>query len=255
MGQALLCAWLKNDLSETVTVIDPHHNPELNDSRISHFSEYPHDIKIPTDILVIAVKPQILKDIFEPIVNYIDHNTAILSIAAGQSLSSLEDIFGAKKSIIRSMPNTPAAIGKGMSVAIANKNTTIQQRDAANQLLLAAGHVEWIEDEALMDAVTALSGSGPAYIFYFIECLAKAGENIGLEKNMAITLARQTVIGSAALAETEPHISAEILRKNVTSPNGTTQAGLEVLMDGQFQNILIETLTAAQKRSKELNNG
>lgn len=254
MGHALLCAWLRNDLVNTIIVVDPHNKPDFNDDRIRYFQKYPSNLGAPADILVIAVKPQILKQAFESIISQIDLHTGILSIVAGSSISTLESVFGSGRSIIRSMPNTPASIGKGISVAIANKNTNAVQRHAANQLLRAAGIVEWIEDEQLMDAVTALSGSGPAYIFHLIECLAKAGENIGIEKNIAMTLARQTVIGSAALAEADAEIPAEILRKNVTSPNGTTQAGLDVLMDGKFQDILTQTLTAAQKRSKELNN-
>lgn len=253
MGGALLRSWLDDDLIREICVIDPHRPDLADDARVTHMTQAPPSLQGFDDIIIIAVKPQILRETCEAIASSISAQSVVLSIAAGQNLTALESIFGSSASLIRCMPNTPAAIGKGMSVAIKNKNTSQAQAAIADALLSSAGITHWIEDENLMDAVTALSGSGPAYVFYMIESLAKAGEKIGLAPDMAMVLARQTVIGSAALAEHDAQTSAETLRKNVTSPNGTTQAGLEVLMDGRFDEILLETLKAAQKRSKELN--
>ncbi|MFP4313954.1 MAG: pyrroline-5-carboxylate reductase dimerization domain-containing protein, partial [Alphaproteobacteria bacterium] len=146
------------------------------------------------------------------------------------------------------------AIGKGITVAVPNALTKENDVANAHALLMAGGDVEWLDDEDLMDAVTALSGSGPAYIFHLIEILARTGEKLGLETELAIKLARQTVIGSAALAESEPDIPAAQLRENVTSPGGTTEAALKVLMDGRLENIFEEALKAAHKRGQDLNS-
>ena len=150
------------------------------------------------------------------------------------------------------MPNTPAAIGKGMTVAVANSNVSLENSNKAKDLLKTTGKFEWADEEEMMDAVTALSGSGPAYVFHLIEMLAKAGAENGLPENLAMTLARQTVIGAAALAEAEPQTKPETLRENVTSPGGTTEAALRILMDGRAQSLLNETLAAAKHRSEEL---
>lgn len=254
MGGAMMTSWLESGLINHINVVDPSPLPShlLNDPRIDYYASYKNDISVP-DILILAVKPQILKEASVKIANQICEQTILLSIAAGQSLSTLESIFGSNQPIIRTMPNTPAAIGKGISVSIANTRVSTEQKNIANLLLCTSGDHKWIEDEHLMDAVTSLSGSGPAYIFHFIEALAVAGEKLGLDKDLSMSLARQTVIGSAALADNDKTISAATLRENVTSPGGTTQAALEVLMDGRFQEILNEALAAASKRSKELN--
>lgn len=155
--------------------------------------------------------------------------------------------------MIRVMPNTPAAIGKGISVAVANVNVNDRQKENAARLMETVGLVKWLEQETLMDAVTALSGSGPAYVFYLIEAMAEAGTKCGLDKDMATALARQTVIGSAALAEKEKSVPASRLRENVTSPGGTTAAALDVLMrDDCFKDLMAEAITAAAERGKEL---
>ncbi len=254
MGGAMMLSWLSHDLVQHINVIDPTplNNELMSDSRINYAAKYDGG-KITSDILILAVKPQILEKASKEIANNLSNDTALLSIAAGQSISTLENIFGSDKAIIRTMPNTPASIGKGISVSVANQNVTDRQKDTAQKLLNASGESLWIEDEGLIDCVTALSGSGPAYIFYLIEALAKAGEKTGLSNEMSVKLARQTVIGSAALAEYDAGTSAATLRKNVTSPNGTTQAALDVLMDGRFQSILDEALSAAKNRAKELN--
>lgn len=248
MGSAMVHAWLDSNLVKQLDIIDPVGCP-FTDERVKHFPEIPD---IDSDILILAVKPQILKHALENI--SLAPRTAVLSIAAGQSLKTLGDIIGTNYPIIRSMPNTPAAIGKGVSVSVSNEHVTDEHRIMAEQLLNACGLHFWLNNEVHMDGVTALSGSGPAYVFYFIESLKKAGEAIGLDGDLALSLARQTVIGSAALADTESDVLVSTLRENVTSPNGTTQAGLEVLMDGRYDDILEETLKAAKNRSKELNS-
>lgn len=257
MGQAMLRSWIKENIAQKIIVVDPSELPceFKNEPNITHTAKYdPKLHAVPEDIMIIAVKPQILQQVCLTLNDKVSPQTIILSIAAGQSIKQLGDIFQ-NNPIVRVMPNTPAAIGKGANVAIANHKTKKSHKDIAHRLLTACGSCHWIDNEELMDAVTALSGSGPAYIFYFIEALSKAGEEQGLSKEIAQELARQTVIGSAALADHEQNKTAETLRQNVTSPNGTTQAALNVLMDGRMDNILTETLSAAVTRSKELGKG
>ncbi len=250
MGGAMLRSWIANDAVNNVKIFTPEDLPDkfTSDTRVQKISEN----EINSDIIIIAVKPQIIANVAQNICKHLEKGALILSIAAGKNITTLNNLFGIDKKIIRTMPNTPAAIGKGVSVSVAAKNVNQNQIKIADNLLKTIGLSEWIEDESLMDAVTALSGSGPAYIFYLIEALAKSGENIGLSHDLANKLARQTVIGSAALAEHEKNLSAKTLRENVTSPNGTTQAALDVLMNGDFQEILNKTLKAAKARSKEL---
>lgn len=252
MGGAMLTAWLNQGILSQVHVIDPTPltGQLANDPRITHSASA--DQAIDTDIFILAVKPQILTESTSPIKDKVSPDTVILSIAAGKSLSNIERIFGAQHPIVRTMPNTPAAIGKGASIAIANQTVSEAQKLCVSKLLDALGIMRWIEDESLMNAVTALSGSGPAYIFYLIEMLAQSGEAVGLEPDLAMTLARQTVIGSAALAEFDAQTPAATLRQNVTSPKGTTEAALNTLMDGRAQRIFDEALQAAKKRGEEL---
>ncbi len=247
MGSAMARSWLDSNLVETLHIVDPAQCP-FDDSRVTHSTSLDD---IDGDIIILAVKPQILHDALKNIT--LPPDSVVVSIAAGQSLRTLASLLGAQQPVIRSMPNTPAAIGKGISVSVAGEHVTPKHAAMAERLLQACGAHHWIEDESHMDAVTALSGSGPAYVFHLIECLQKAGQAIGLDENLSLALARQTVIGSAALAEHDSHVPASTLRENVTSPNGTTQAGLDVLMDGRFASILEETLRAAKKRSEELN--
>lgn len=248
MGGAMARAWLNQNVVFKLDVIDPA-ACDINDGRVTH-SQTLGDID--ADVVILAVKPQILKDAVENV--RVSPDSLIVSIAAGQSLETLAGLFGDTQPIVRSMPNTPAAIGKGISVSVGNAYISDAHKGMAERLLLSCGLHDWVEDEGLMDGVTALSGSGPAYVFYMIESLKKAGQNIGLSSELSSALARQTVVGSAALAEHESDTPASTLRENVTSPNGTTQAGLEILMDGRFDDILTETLSAARRRSKELNN-
>ncbi|MDH5722363.1 MAG: pyrroline-5-carboxylate reductase [Alphaproteobacteria bacterium] len=256
MGGALLRGWVDSHMIESAIVIDPHQASDLfsDNKAIEFLNTPPKSYDKGSDLLIIAVKPQILHESGKEIAKTLPISVPILSIAAGQNLTSLGNIFGSSRPIIRTMPNTPASIGKGMSVCVSNANTSSAQKQLAQMLLETSGKVEWIEEESLMDAVTALSGSGPAYVFYLIEMLEKSGIELGLPPEMARILSRQTVIGSAALAEHDPDIPASVLRENVTSPGGTTEAALRVLMDGRAQNILTEALIAAKQRSKDLNS-
>lgn len=252
MGSAMLRGWIAADIASAITVLEPAGLPDefKNTSLIRTVTAA---TEIPTaDIFILAVKPQIMNEVCQTLKDKTSKETLILSIAAGQKIGNFEAHFGTAQPVIRVMPNTPAAIGQGISVAVANGNVSSEQRKIAATLLNSIGLVEWIEDESLMDAVTALSGSGPAYVFHLIEIMAKAGVETGLAPDFAMTLARQTVIGSAALAAAEPGITAEQLRKNVTSPGGTTAAALDILMNGEMQDVLNRALAAATARSKEL---
>ncbi len=251
MGSALLNGWLNSPINAQFNIIEPN---KINIPNVAYFPtpEAAKNALNSTQILILAVKPQIMPDICAALKPHISSKTAILSIAAGQTIENFETHFGKTQPIIRAMPNTPAAIGKGISVAITNAHISAPQKELAALLLQCAGKLEWITDENLMDAVTAISGSGPAYIFHLIEILTAAGNNAGLPPALSTTLARQTVIGSAALAETEPQTPAETLRKNVTSPGGTTAAALEILMNGQWQEIFNRAITAAKERGIQL---
>ncbi len=243
MGGAMLARWKDLSLYSDVCIVEP------TSSDIKSIDDVPASFK--PDIVVFAVKPQTLPDIVGGYKKY--SGALFLSIAAGKPLSFFEHHLGADARIVRAMPNTPASIGKGMSVACRNKNVTDEDQNAAEKLLAAVGEVMWVDNEKILDPVTALSGSGPAYLFYLMEVLEKAGMNIGLEQMVAEKLARQTVIGSAALADAEKNTPASKLRENVTSPGGTTEAALKILMGPQgIQDTFNKALDAATKRAEEL---
>lgn len=252
MGSALLKGWIVANMPAKFSVIEPH---AISFEQPEHFTsiESAASALASAHAIILAVKPQTMGTVCAALSTHIQPQSLILSIAAGYSLERLSSSFDTKQPVIRSMPNTPAAIGKSMSVAIANTFVTPAQKMLATQLLETAGTLEWISDESLLDAVTALSGSGPAYVFLLIEILAKAGESSGLPADLAIKLACQTVIGAAALAEHTPEKSAQTLRENVTSPGGTTAAALEILMNGDLQTLFDNALAAATRRSRELN--
>jgi len=255
MGGALLSGWIEADLVDTAQVLDPNGLPDSLQNEKIQLIANETEIAPDTDIIVLAVKPQILNDVCENIAKAKALPGAlVISIAAGKALGAISAHFPDTTPVVRAMPNTPAAIGKGISVCCANQHVSAQHKKAASTLFAASGTAEWIEDEDLMHAVTAVSGSGPAYVFYLIEALTNAAIHQGLEPDFAAKLARQTVIGSAALADQSASIDAAILRENVTSPGGTTQAGLDILMDGRFQDLLDETIQAAAARSKELSS-
>ncbi|MDP3895441.1 MAG: pyrroline-5-carboxylate reductase [Mesorhizobium sp.] len=203
-------------------------------------------------LVIFAVKPQVMRDVVPAYRRFTDAGTTFLSIAAGTGIKVFEDILGPSTPIIRCMPNTPAAIGKGMMVTFANPHVSPATQQFVAELLSASGEVAAIDDESLMDAVTAVSGSGPAYVFHFIECLTAAGIAAGLPETTAKLLAMQTVYGAAALAA-ESREEPGRLREQVTSPNGTTAAALAVLMGGdRLKGLLTEAVEAARKRGMEL---
>lgn len=254
MGDALLRGWLARGLAgPQMVVFEPAPSPELQAltaAQTIRLNPAINDIQ-DTAVLVLAVKPQVMPDVLPQFQPLAVRGALVLSIAAGKPVSFLEQYF-AGAPIVRAMPNTPAAIGQGMSVLFANARVTPAQQNLAGALMAAVGVVAWVTDEALMDAVTAVSGSGPAYLFLLIEALAKAGEKAGLDSALSYLLARQTVSGAAALAA-QSEQPAATLRENVTSPGGTTAAALEVLMraDG-LQSLMDEAVLAATGRSREL---
>lgn len=254
MGDALLRGWLDRGLpGRQLVIFEPAPSKELlaltraQSIRLNPLADSIAD----TAVLVLAVKPQVMQEVLPQFAPLTARGAMVLSIAAGKPVSFLEQYFPGAP-IVRAMPNTPAAIGQGMSVLFANARVTAAQRQLATALLGAVGEVAWVNDEALMDPVTAVSGSGPAYVFLLIETLARAGEKAGLEADLAYLLAKRTVAGAAALAA-QSELPASVLRENVTSPGGTTAAALEVLMraDG-LQSLMDAAVLAATARSREL---
>ncbi len=245
MGGALLQGWSKRE-GLIISILDPHYADADYQSADEITASY--------EVIILAVKPQVMLDVSYSLKRLIAPSTLILSIAAGKTISFYETIFGATTAIIRAMPNTPALVGKGVSVLCGNTATSDSQAQLSMNLMASVGDVEWIDDESLMDAVTALSGSGPAYLFHLIEAMTSAGVKAGLTPALSEKLARQTVIGSAALAESERTIPAATLRQNVTSPGGTTEAALKILMTDQngLTDLMTRAILSAQKRGKEL---
>ena len=204
------------------------------------------------DVIVFAVKPQGMEDIVATYAGALTASAVVLSIAAGRDTNFFERQLGSGVAVVRTMPNSPASVGRGITAAFANANLKTHQHTLCQSLLEAIGEVVWIEDESLIDAVTAISGSGPAYVFHMIECLARAGEAQGLPPEIADKLARATVTGSGELAHLSAE-TAETLRMNVTSPGGTTAAALDVLMmDAGLGDLMDRAVAAATKRSREL---
>ncbi len=253
MGSAMLDGWLARGLNpKKITVIEPQPVKAVKAVARRGVKLNPKDKVGAASAIVIAVKPQSAPEALPPLARYIDKATLVLSIMAGRTIGFLEESLPAGTAIVRAMPNTPAAIGRGISVAVANAKISKRQRKQASDLLAAIGKVEWVVDEALMDAVTALSGSGPAYIFLLAECMARAGIAAGLPAELATRLARETVAGSAELLH-RSDLDAATLRQNVTSPGGTTAAALEVLMGpGGFDELLTQAIAAATRRSRDL---
>jgi pyrroline-5-carboxylate reductase len=252
MGGAMLTGWLAGGLDpKRVVVIEPYPSDEIGALAATgiRLNPSPKDIGA-VATLVVALKPQMFREAGSMLKSFAGSTTLVVSIMAGTTIAALEEVCGG--SVVRAMPNTPAAIGRGITVAVAAKNVSAGQRALADALLRATGSVEWVDDENLMDAVTAVSGSGPAYIFLLAEELARAGVEAGLPPELATRLARETVAGSGELLRRSEAPSAT-LRQNVTSPGGTTAAALEVLMgqDG-MQSLLTRAVAAATKRSKEL---
>ncbi|HVV93906.1 MAG TPA: pyrroline-5-carboxylate reductase [Hyphomicrobiales bacterium] len=253
MGGALLNGWLKLGLDPaSVVVRDPAPPAEVRELvEAQRIALNPPAPAAPA-VLVLAIKPQMLDEARPLIAQEIAAGTLVVSILAGKTLAGLARGLPAGTAVVRAMPNTPAAIGRGITVAVANAHVAPAARAKAEALLAATGEFAWIDDEALMDAVTAVSGSGPAYVFLLAESLARAGIAAGLVPALAERLARATVAGSGALLERSEE-SAEALRRAVTSPGGTTAAALEVLMSGEGLAPLLErAVRAAAARSRAL---
>jgi len=252
MGGALLTGWLAQGLDpRRVVVIEPHPSGEIGALAANGIRLNPSaDDTGAVETLVVAVKPQTFREAGKALKPFASSSTLVVSIMAGTTIASLQEVCGG--SVVRAMPNTPAAIGRGITVAVAAKNVSAAQRATADALLHAIGAVEWVADESLMDAVTAVSGSGPAYVFLLAEELARAGVEAGLPLGLATKLARETVAGSGELLH-RSELASATLRQNVTSPGGTTAAALEVLMgpDG-MASLLTRAVAAATRRSKEL---
>ena len=250
MGSAMLKGWLAGGLeTRRVVVIEPMPSAEINALAAKGIRLNPRDAGA-VETLVIAVKPQSFREAGPALKARLAPSTLVVSIMAGIPMKALQETCGG--AVVRAMPNTPAAIGRGITVAVAANNVSAVQRATADTLLRATGSVEWVEDETLMDAVTAVSGSGPAYVFLLAEELARAGVAAGLPEELATKLARETVAGSGELLH-RSDLPASTLRQNVTSPGGTTAAALEVLMgkDG-MQDLMTRAIAAATARSKEL---
>jgi pyrroline-5-carboxylate reductase len=252
MGGAMLTGWLARGLDATrVAVIEPHPSNEISALTAQGVRLNPPPSEVgAVATLVVALKPQSFREAGAMLKSYTGPNTLVVSIMAGTTIAVIAEVCGG--SVVRAMPNTPAAIGRGITVAVAANNVNAAQRGVADALLRAIGSVEWVDDENLMDAVTAVSGSGPAYIFLLAEELARAGIEAGLPAELATKLARETVAGSGELLH-RSELDSATLRQNVTSPGGTTAAALEVLMgpDG-MQQLMIRAIAAATRRSKEL---
>jgi pyrroline-5-carboxylate reductase len=252
MGGAMLSGWLAQGLDpHRVAVIEPQLSPKISALAAKGVVLNP-DVKRAGSVetLVVAVKPQSFREAGSKLKRYVSAGTSVVSIMAGTTIASLQEVCGG--AVVRAMPNTPAAIGRGITVAVSANNVGDKQRAVADALLRATGSVEWVDDESLMDAVTAVSGSGPAYVFLLAEELARAGVEAGLPETLAIKLARETVAGAGELLH-RSELPSSTLRQNVTSPGGTTAAALEVLMGKPgLPDLMIRAIAAATKRSKEL---
>jgi pyrroline-5-carboxylate reductase len=252
MGGALLAGWLAQGLDPArVMVIEPHPSEDIRALVAKGVKLNPAAGEINSvAALVVAVKPQMFRDAGPALKSFVVPSTLVVSIMAGTPIEVLAEVCGGK--VVRAMSNTPAAIGRGITVAVAAQDVNADQRAVADALLRATGSVEWVDDETLMDAVTAVSGSGPAYIFLLAEELARAGVAAGLPADLAAKLARETVAGSGELLH-RSDLDAATLRQNVTSPGGTTAAALGVLMgENGLKELMTRAVAAATARSKEL---
>jgi pyrroline-5-carboxylate reductase len=255
MGFALLSGWLDQAGSGGgITVLEPHVSDPLRELASAHEVRLnpPVDEIASADAVVLAVKPQVMGEVLGGLAALTRLSPVFLSIAAGCTIETFASHLGADMAIVRAMPNTPAAIGRGITVACANNNVSAAQRALCTGLLEAVGKTAWLEDESLMDAVTAVSGSGPAYVFLLAECLFAAGLAEGLPRDLAAQLATETVAGAGALLDQSDE-TPETLRKNVTSPGGTTAAALEVLRGHPgLEDLMVRAVHAATERSREL---
>ena len=256
MGLALLEGWSAHGLfGDRVTIVEPSASPRLSDlceERGYTLTDSAAGLPAPA-ALVLAIKPQMLDAAAPALQALAGADTLVVSILAGKRIADLAARLPSVSAFVRAMPNTPASIGRGVTGAYANAATNAAKRETAQRLLEAAGAVEWVDSESLIDSVTAVSGSGPAYVFYLAECLAEAGVEAGLPLDLAMRLARATVAGAGELLHRSPEIPAKTLRENVTSPGGTTAAALDVLMqDDGLAPLFKRAVAAAKRRAGEL---
>lgn len=266
MGGALMAGWIGRGIpASDIFVVEP--NPDsasalVRDHGVTAVASADDlNADFSPELVMFAVKPQVMANVVPAYRGFAGADTVFLSIAAGTPISFFEGCLGAA-AVVRTMPNTPAAVGRGVSVACANTRVSDAQQKLCHDLLTAVGQVHWVEDEDLLHAVTGLSGSGPAYVFHLVECLARAGRDAGLSDDLAAALARATVEGAGELLHRSATDAPEILRRNVTSPGGTTAAGLTVLMggdpnkddpaNGPLGDLMTACVAAAAKRSRDL---
>lgn len=256
MGLAMLAGWIENGLSPAQVIVqDPAPPPASQTFLAKHgivAQASVSGLATPPAVVVMAVKPQIMGEVLPKVAPLVGPETVVLSIAAGRTIASFEAALPPRSAVVRAMPNTPASIGRGITVCVGNAYMTPAQKSLCDSLLAAVGAVGWVEKEGDIDAVTAVSGSGPAYVFYLAECMTAAGIAAGLSPELSEKLARWTVAGAGELLH-RSDLGADQLRKNVTSPNGTTYAALQVLMaDDGMKPLLEKAIAAAAKRSQEL---
>lgn len=257
MGAAMLEGWLKHDLSPAdVLVVEPIAetaeliSKKLGVKTLSDASDIASDAAPET--IVLAVKPQMMDDAIDNYARFVSDSCVYVSVAAGKTIEYFERHLGTSAAIVRAMPNTPAAVGRGITVCCPNQHVSSEQRDWADTLLKSVGVVDWVDDEGHIDAVTALSGGGPAYVFLLVEVMAQAGIDAGLPADLAMRLARTTVAGAGELLHQSDE-EAATLRQNVTSPAGTTYEALQVLMaEDALQPLMTEAIKQATRRSREL---
>ncbi|WP_415159408.1 pyrroline-5-carboxylate reductase [Maritalea sp.] len=254
MGMAMAVGWLEAGLSpDQLILVDPSPSPAVRHkaSEISITTLARPPVK-PAQVLVLAVKPQVAPDVLLAARSCVDENTLVISVMAGISIAQMSKALGTDR-VVRTIPNTPAKIGLGAIGAFAGTGVEYDDQVVVDNVLDASGRTFWVEKEDDINAVTGVSGSGPAYIFNMVEALAAAGEAQGLAPQLAMELARKTVVGSAMLLEAEPNTAPATLRENVTSPNGTTYAAMQILMGEEgLTDLMVRAVTAARKRSEEL---
>jgi pyrroline-5-carboxylate reductase len=255
MGQALLAGWAQRGIAPLLAV-EPSPSKQLKRFAKKHqvalFARADSIASVRAAACVVALKPQVLKSEAAQLRAIADSGAVMISIAAGTNMATLKKAWGAKVRIVRAMPNTPGAIGRGITALYAARGVGARDKALAGRLLSALGQTLWVTHESDIDVATAVSGSGPAYVFLLVEALAEAAQAEGLPRAMAQMLARATVAGSGALLDTDP-ARAEILRRNVTSPGGTTEAALRVLLaKNGLSPLLRRAVGAARRRAREL---
>lgn len=257
MGRALIGGLVAGGMNaESIHVADP--SEEQRKSLADELGVTVHDDNAEAasaaDVLVVAVKPQVMDDVLASVAEAIDGDTLVISVAAGVPIARISKRLGGHDRVVRAMPNTPALYQAGMTGLAAAEGVTEADRKRAGEVLEAAGEVAWVDDEALMDVVTAVSGSGPAYFFSLVEQLTAAATRAGLPEETAAKLARQTAFGAGVMLS-KSDLEAGELRRRVTSPGGTTAAALDSLADNEFERIVDEAVQAAVRRGRELGEG